>query len=104
MTHSRTSSPAVWKVPIERQPKGAVGDVLWPRGAVLECHDLPLPGQSLCRIVEELLFRDALTVPTLVRQLFHVGECSIEPLELEDPTNDYVISAHEDRTNALGSD
>src|SRR5665213_3526976 len=48
---------------------------------------------ELGRIVEELLFGDALAFPALIGQLFHAGRAAVEPFEGElCPAPNYVPS------------
>src|SRR5262249_31577943 len=60
--------------------------------------------RQLRGIVEESLFRHALAFPALTGELLDPRPRSVEPFELEDPTDHDVIAVHEDRRHALRAD
>jgi len=56
---------------------------------------------ALRRIVEELFFGDAFTLPALIRKLFHVSDRAILPHEVEHPPDDHSIAVHKYGPDAL---
>src|SRR5205823_7987831 len=55
--------------------------------------------RPLRRIVEECFLGDAVTVPALIRKLFHVRLRAVQPLEIKNPSDDDVVTAHENGTD-----
>src|SRR5437667_295945 len=56
-------------------------------------------GRPLRRIIEECFLGDAVTVPALVRKLFHMGVGAVQPNEIKNPSDDDVVAAHETGTD-----
>src|SRR5450631_3726114 len=56
---------------------------------------------ELLRIVEKLLFDDAIVLPALIRQLVEPDPLAIKEFELENPSNDDVVAIDEHRTHAF---
>src|SRR6185503_20972765 len=51
-------------------------------------------------VVEELFLGDALALPALVRELFHLGERAVGPLEAEPPVHDDEVATDQRRSQA----
>lgn len=59
-----------------------------------------LLGYALGWIVKERFLRNTLALPALVCELLHTGDGPIEPFELENPTDDDVVTIDEHRAHA----
>src|SRR5436305_13094118 len=52
----------------------------------------PLSGRELRGVVEEAFLGDPLALPTLPRELFHLGHRAVLPLEAKPPAHDDVVA------------